>query len=161
MLIGVGVDAVGVIEHTVVVHRSAGWGGQLEHLSTAGGSNDSVSGGYSRDDALHYPLCQPVRNTCDACRTQWWLKTKEEKNIYIYILVNFISCSFSAQMEIGLSHKIGGSTVYLFPIFLYSNIGSTSTYHIQQLSSVPSQRSNWCGVGHPRQWVCHQRMGFP
>lgn len=56
LLIGVGVDAIRVIKYTVIVHGGACRGSQLEDLSAAGSSNDSISGGYSRNDSLHHTL---------------------------------------------------------------------------------------------------------
>lgn len=66
LLIGVRVDAVRIVEHTVVIHRGAGGSGQLEDLGAAGGGDDGVGGGDGRDDALHHPLRQSVGDPCDA-----------------------------------------------------------------------------------------------
>ncbi|MPC26951.1 hypothetical protein E2C01_020103 [Portunus trituberculatus] len=57
--------------------------GQLEDLSAAGGSNDSISGGYSRDDSLHHSLCQSVGHSSDACdmaKSATFLKLLQEDN---------------------------------------------------------------------------------
>ena len=58
-LIGVGVDAVGVVEDHVVLQRVGAGCGNFEDLHGTGGSDDRVGRTYRRNDALDDALCQP------------------------------------------------------------------------------------------------------
>lgn len=57
-LVGVGVDAVRVVEDHVVLERIGARGGDLEDLHGTGGRDDRVRRSHCRNDALHDALCQ-------------------------------------------------------------------------------------------------------
>ena len=66
MLVGVGVDAIGVIEDAVIVHVVGQLGGELEALGGAGGGYHGVGGCHGRNNVLNDALSEAIRDTGDA-----------------------------------------------------------------------------------------------
>ena len=63
LLVGEGVDAVGVLEVDIVLERLSARRHDLDDLEGAGGGDDGVGGGHGRDDVLDDALRKAV---CDA-----------------------------------------------------------------------------------------------
>ena len=56
LFVHIGVDAVWIIEDHVVIQGIAAGRGKFEDLCCAGGSNDGISGGYSRYYVFNHTL---------------------------------------------------------------------------------------------------------
>lgn len=59
-------DTIRIVEDHVVVQLGGAGGGELEDLEGTGGRDDGVGGGDGRDDVLHHPLGQAIRDSQNA-----------------------------------------------------------------------------------------------